>query len=311
VEDTSEPPAATLVAPVVVSDTQPERAPPAEDPPVVPAPAPVATDTAEPPAATLVAPVVVSDTQPERAAPAEDPPAVPAPAPVATETANLDLRESELGAAVKDVKAQLGDGRCVCVLGGQSFNDPASEDLVKALGAHLPAAVGDAVVFLTGGMRGVQETFATSAKETSGVRLFHLLPENEEPTGWAGTDIHIGANLHQRKQVFSEVGDIYICAEGGPGVSAEAQRAVDRGAVVIPLVRTGGASGGMFDFPAAALERPSFATEDQWSLLSNKGADVGDSAAAVAAIVAGLMREQARPSADKKVESEADTSVTQ
>lgn len=55
-----------------------------------------------------------------------------------------------------------------------------------------------------------------------------------------------------RQEAFGLLGDVYITVEGGPGVAGEARAAVARGARVVPFVRTGGASGGMFDFPAEA-----------------------------------------------------------
>jgi len=92
--------------------------------------------------------------------------------------------------------------------------------------------------------------------------------------------------MAQRQEVMGLMGDLYITVEGGQGVAKEALSAAERGVPVLPLMRTGGASSGMFDFPRAALERPSCASERQWELLRNEDASVEDSADALAAIAA-------------------------
>mmetsp|Transcript_62663 Transcript_62663/g.158630 ORF Transcript_62663/g.158630 Transcript_62663/m.158630 type:complete len:100 (+) Transcript_62663:2-301(+) len=70
-------------------------------------------------------------------------------------------------------------------------------------------------------------------------------------------------------------------------------------------MRTGGASKGKFDFPLGALEKPSFATEEQWALLQRKDSPVDASAAAVVDVVkacAGeIAKEQALPRAEQGV----------
>lgn len=71
-----------------------------------------------------------------------------------------------------------------------------------------------------------------------------------------GEDVVAAANLEQRKAVYGEVGDVYVTFGGGGGVAQEAGAGFKRGATVIPLRRSGGASNGMFNFPADALLRP-------------------------------------------------------
>ena len=85
----------------------------------------------------------------------------------------------------------------------------------------------------------------------------------------------------ERIQIFDYVGDVYVIFECGHGVSNEANAAFARGACLVPVMRSGGASSGVFNFPAGALEKPSFATEEQWQLLSSKASPVANSAQAV------------------------------
>eukprot|EP00928_Gymnodinium_smaydae_P062659 TRINITY_DN46476_c0_g1_i1.p2 TRINITY_DN46476_c0_g1~~TRINITY_DN46476_c0_g1_i1.p2 ORF type:complete len:331 (+),score=70.18 TRINITY_DN46476_c0_g1_i1:114-995(+) len=174
-----------------------------------------------------------------------------------------------IAAAAAKVAAALPPGAVrVCILGGTRFSQPSSELIVQEIARRFVAELGDSVVVLTGGMPGVQETFARSLG--SGSTLFNLLPAGQTSSYGSegvGRDMEAGASLEERMDIFGQLGDIYLTCEGGPGVAKEARAAFARGAAVVPLISTGGASGGMFDFPAGALEQPRFATEAQWECL--------------------------------------------
>jgi len=211
--------------------------------------------------------------------------------PPSTETA-----AAAAAAAAHRLRKEFGQAACIiCVLGGTEFHAADSEALVKAIAPELDAAMGPKAKFVTGGMVGVQQTFAEHCGD--GSRVWNLLPVGQSSSYARGTDINAGADLEERKAIFAEIGDIYITVEGGPGVSQEARVAHTRGAAVVPLRRTGGASDGMFGFPPGALQEPPFATEGQWSLLASKTASVDESAAALVAIVQACANELAAASA--------------
>jgi len=175
----------------------------------------------------------------------------------------------------------------ICVLGGTALQCEDSEELIAKMASELAAAsLGDDVCFLTGGMSGVQQAFAENCGD--GLQVWNLLPEGQESGFRLGRDVHAGTDLEQRKEIFAQLGDIYIAAEGGKCVAMEAKMAFERGAAIVPLMRSGGASSGLFGFPAAALERPSFATAEEWELLKSADAPLAESAAAAAAVVARL-----------------------
>jgi hypothetical protein len=115
--------------------------------------------------------------------------------------------------------------------------------------------------------------------------LWNVLPEGQESGFGSGVDINAGADLEQRQKILALLGDIYITFEGDAGVSQEVREAYARGASVVPVMRTGGASAGMFDFPQGVLSKPSFATENQWSRLANAESPISETAAAVVDIV--------------------------
>jgi len=203
--------------------------------------------------------------------------------------AQIDIRSyvttsEDIPTAVARVrKSVIGDGVCICVLGGQQFRGDDSEELVKTLAQQLAHSLSGKATFITGGMQGVQKTFADNFGD--GFRLWNLLPKNTPHSGFAkGQDIHAGADLEERKTIFAQLGDIYITVEGGKGVADEARMALDRGACIVPLMRTGGASAGDFNFPQAALEKPEHVNEAHWALLGNREASIQDSALAAAEI---------------------------
>eukprot|EP00929_Paragymnodinium_shiwhaense_P076828 TRINITY_DN39550_c0_g2_i1.p1 TRINITY_DN39550_c0_g2~~TRINITY_DN39550_c0_g2_i1.p1 ORF type:complete len:937 (-),score=114.05 TRINITY_DN39550_c0_g2_i1:615-3425(-) len=173
----------------------------------------------------------------------------------------------------------------VCILGGTSFQDPASEELVRVLAQAFGSHLVHRVAVLTGGMRGVQEIFAKSLGAGFAKTLLNLLPIGECSNYGVGEDIEAGNDLPERMHIYGQVGQIYISVEGGPGVAKEAAAAYKRGAVLIPLARTGGASSGMFDFPAAALQKPAWAASEHWQCLLDKTKAADKCAVAVVELV--------------------------
>ncbi|CAE8637316.1 unnamed protein product [Polarella glacialis] len=171
----------------------------------------------------------------------------------------------------------------ICVLGGTAIQGPGTEELVGAIAESLASTLGDKAWFFTEGMPGVQQTFAQRCGD--GSRLCNLLPLSQASSYGRGRDFNAGKDIAARKRVFSLLGDVYLVVEGGPGVAGQAQEAFARGARIVPVMLTGGASSGMFHFPPAALKRPSFATKALWELLRNREAPAASVVEAVAALV--------------------------
>lgn len=192
-----------------------------------------------------------------------------------------------LEAATSAVKTKVLGNVRICVLGSTKFSDPQSEALVESLAQQLDRALlGTNIVFITGGLSGVQETFTNHCGD--GSRLFHLVPMKRNSLFRLGQDVQAGADMDQRRQVFGAVGDVYLSVEGGPGVAQEARAARERGAYILPLMRSGGASSGMFDFPADC--RPDFVSEQRWELLADKSLAVEESAKAATDIIVDMVQ---------------------
>ena len=116
-------------------------------------------------------------------------------------------------------------------------------------------------------------------------QVVNLLPAGSRNGYGVGRDVECSADLQERIAVSSQIGHIYLTIEGGPGVAKVALAAFERGAFVLPMASTGGASAGMFGFPAAALERPSYASQEQWDCLTQPGVEVDSAALAIVQLV--------------------------
>jgi hypothetical protein len=71
--------------------------------------------------------------------------------------------------------------------------------------------------------------------------------------------------MAERREVLGRVSRLYLAIEGGPGTIHEGQVALSRGAVVIPVGRSGGYAGELYP----TLPRPAFAPEENWRVLGH------------------------------------------
>eukprot|EP00928_Gymnodinium_smaydae_P040367 TRINITY_DN2737_c0_g2_i1.p1 TRINITY_DN2737_c0_g2~~TRINITY_DN2737_c0_g2_i1.p1 ORF type:complete len:571 (-),score=95.92 TRINITY_DN2737_c0_g2_i1:143-1855(-) len=196
--------------------------------------------------------------------------AASAPAPAPVEPAAPSQRVFDPVAEVRALARLLPAGRPrLCILGGRKCADPLSEKLIEAVARRCTEELGDDVVALTGGLPGVQQIFATSLGAKP--KVIHLLPEGDASNFGVGQDLHAGSSMEERMAIYGHLGDVYLTFEGGPGVAKEAIMAHSRGAAVLPMMWTGGASGGMFNFPPGALEPPACCSAEEWALLQERG----------------------------------------
>lgn len=202
--------------------------------------------------------------------------------PQAPAPARQEERETTAN-AVRRLRAQMGAAPKVCILGSTTFLDPQSETMAEQLGKCLSEWAGDDVVLITAGATGVQEamTRGCSAK----CHLFHLMEVGKASNFPRGRDVYAGKSAQEKKDVLGAIGDFYITIEGGPSVSQLCQAAVSRGAVVIPIGRSGGASAGKLDFPQVALQIPSFADAVEWNALGSREVPVETTVSAALALL--------------------------
>eukprot|EP00930_Biecheleria_cincta_P062157 TRINITY_DN4765_c0_g1_i6.p1 TRINITY_DN4765_c0_g1~~TRINITY_DN4765_c0_g1_i6.p1 ORF type:complete len:1330 (+),score=261.30 TRINITY_DN4765_c0_g1_i6:119-4108(+) len=191
------------------------------------------------------------------------------------------------------VEEKLPHGVRICILGSTRFFHPENEQLTQAIAQQLidaPDGLAERVIVLTEGMGGAQDTFAHGLGEyfTEG-RLFNLVHAGKESGYAVGEDIEAGDDLLEQVQLFAKVGHVYLCIEGGPGIAKQASIAQANGAIVLPVAQSGGASSGLFDFPASALKGPEWMDADQWKSLQIAQTP-GETANAVLAVIASCVQ---------------------
>jgi len=152
--------------------------------------------------------------------------------------------------------------------------------------------------------------------------IFHLAPVGFHCDWDFGTNLEAGMDSEERRSILATLADVYISIEGGPGTSHEMTKAQAAGSIVVPLARTGGASGGSFG--ASAAVRPDYISEDTWALLEDETASIQDSAEAVVSMVGSIllmkrddggaprvqMRNAARASVEKVLAECLDTTIS-
>lgn len=194
--------------------------------------------------------------------------------PLAKESDEVRLAQMEIDSLCRAVSEQLPHtGGNICVLGGCEIHHPETRPLIQAVAKRLVETLPDRdVSVLTGGLPGVQEQMVKSLSSHGFQQITNLVHFGQE-RGYAaiGEDLVAGVDAAERRKVFSRVGDVYLCFEGGPGVAEEARVAFSRGARVVPLMGLGGAAGGDYGFPLQALEVPTWCSSEDWARLSQLG----------------------------------------
>ena len=178
-------------------------------------------------------------------------------------------RDAQFDAEAAAVVAGLGAGPRIAVIGSTSFWGADSEALTVAIAAELAQIAG--LVAVTGGMEGVGMTFGrafAAARRELGrpEEVFHVLPRRTRECDH-GVTLHAGDGFYERREILGRVAKVYLVIEGGPGTAHEAAVADAHGATVIPVGRTGGVAGELFE----GRERPAGATAGDWSLLGEMG----------------------------------------
>jgi protein-tyrosine phosphatase len=121
--------------------------------------------------------------------------------------------------------------------------------------------------------------------------------------------------MEERRFLLANLATICISIEGGPATADELARATrSAGRIIIPVARTGGASGGMFGAPS--MSRPTgIVDEITWALLHDEMAPIEDTAQAVVSIIisalSSLKSEKPTSSAKASLEEATDTTYVE
>eukprot|EP00929_Paragymnodinium_shiwhaense_P097360 TRINITY_DN59070_c0_g2_i2.p1 TRINITY_DN59070_c0_g2~~TRINITY_DN59070_c0_g2_i2.p1 ORF type:complete len:1336 (+),score=319.15 TRINITY_DN59070_c0_g2_i2:76-4083(+) len=206
--------------------------------------------------------------------------AMPSGRPLVVQTAQCLARPpaqadvAQLQAALEALDKRLPPGPRICILGGTHVPDEGVLAIIKAIAEEFSRQLAGKAVVITGGLPGMQEIFSENL-DRAFPALVNLMPKGQRSAGGGcrGEDIEVANSLQERMEIFARVGHIYISCGGGRAVATEAKIAFERGARVLPVVATGGASAGMFDFPQGALCPPRGIAPQQWEHLC-RGAGV-------------------------------------
>jgi uncharacterized protein (TIGR00725 family) len=165
------------------------------------------------------------------------------------------------------LRALFPEGPRLAVIGSTSFWHADSERTCTEVGRMLARIPG--LVLITGGVEGVGEAtgrafFRARHDADEEPRVYHVLPEGEEAWDY-GQTFFAGLNMAQRREVLARLSSLYLAVEGGPGTVHEAAVASSRGAVVIPVGRSGGHSADLY----ARMSRPKAVDIHTWALLGS------------------------------------------
>src|SRR5881227_2044854 len=146
------------------------------------------------------------------------------------------------------LEARLPRGPRVGVLGSTDFWHADSERTCAEIGRLLAGIPG--LVLLTGGVEGIGEGVGRSffqARRDSGQepRVYHVLPEGEEAWDY-GETLFAGSDMTERREVLGRLSRLFLMVEGGPRAGHEADVASAKGAVVIPVGRSGGYAAALY-----------------------------------------------------------------
>jgi len=185
---------------------------------------------------------------------------------------------------ISGLRSEAGDGYFVCIIGGAETPGAGTMSLLSSLAQELHSRLPRSVVFVVGTSQGVAEAFCTST-DAEPDRVWNITE------GWLHAH---GLAAGDERELLAHIGDVYIFVEGGEDEAWIARKAAERGADLVPIKRSGGASTGLHNFPEEALQRPPFVGEACWALLADSTAPIAAASAAASAAVAGALAKRCR-----------------
>ncbi len=174
-----------------------------------------------------------------------------------------------------ELLTQITDAPKLAVIGSTSFWGDTSEAICKAAGRYLTKI--DNLVMLTGGVSGIPEAVSRSFSTD---RVFHIQPQGYKIWDY-GHNLYGGVDYRERREILARMARVYLLIEGGPGSEHEAQRALQMGAVVIPVGRSGGFAEKLY----AQINCPDYIPVELWEKLGRREENPEEVGIAIAQIV--------------------------
>lgn len=188
--------------------------------------------------------------------------------------------------------SNLPQGMHLAIIGSTSFWHADSEKICQALGSAL-AKLPDAVL-LTGGVSGIGEACGRSFYQRRldlqlPQQVFHVLPHGMAAWDY-GQTLYAGQDMSERRAVLARMVSVYIVIEGGPATADEVRIALENGAVVIPLARSGACARDAY----TQINKPAQVSSDVWAVLGNDAATIDETLSATMEIIACLFSTRKR-----------------
>ncbi len=174
-----------------------------------------------------------------------------------------------------ELLAQITNAPKLAVIGSTSFWGDSSEAICQAAGQYLAKI--DNLVMLTGGVSGIPEAVSRSFSTN---RVFHIQPQGSKLWDY-GHNLYGGVDYRERREILARMASVYLLIEGGPGSQHEAQRALQMGAVVIPVGRSGGFAEKLY----AQINCPDYIPVELWEKLGRREENPEQVGIAIAQIV--------------------------
>ncbi|WP_198287564.1 macro domain-containing protein [Rivularia sp. PCC 7116] len=175
----------------------------------------------------------------------------------------------------QELLTQITDSPKLAVIGSTSFWGDSSKAICKAAGRYLAKI--DDLVMLTGGVSGIPEAVSRSFSTN---KVFHLQPQGYQPWDY-GHNLYGGVDYRERREILARIANVYLLIEGGPGSEHEARRALQMGAVVIPVGRSGGFAEELY----TEIDCPDCIPVELWEKLGRREENPEEVGIAIAQIV--------------------------
>ena len=175
----------------------------------------------------------------------------------------------------RELLTHITDAPKLAVIGSTSFWGNSSKAICQAAGRYLAKI--DDLVMLTGGVSGIPEEVSRSFSTN---KVFHVQPQGSLPWDY-GHNLYGGLDYRERREVLARMASVYLLIEGGPGSEHEARRALQMGAVVIPVGRSGGFAEQLY----AQINCPDYIPVELWEKLGRREENPQEVGIAIAQIV--------------------------
>ncbi|XP_059145474.1 uncharacterized protein LOC131932566 [Physella acuta] len=228
--------------------------------------------------------------------------------PTAKNCLETDSLEANLNIAVHYLRKELSVKECVYVTGSSKFKDSRSEEICRAIGAHLARL--DNIKMVTGGCLGTSDLvgrvfFDECETQSKRSTLWHLLPEQESqdvseqynqgadglfPLKDFGKSIFCGNSVWEKEAIAGRCFYICLLIEGDANSAHEVEEFVWSDHIVVPVCCSSGASVGDLRVTDKMYQLPPGVSDRDWQCLNDRSTDPEEIGMAVSRVISSLLQ---------------------